>query len=76
MKEILVFLLLLLFIEKIIAISCIGGRVVGGVCKCPTGYRNYGGKCSKNTIRCSGGHVSGNKCVCPLKKKWKNGACV
>ncbi len=80
MKEILIFLLLLLFAKKIITISCIGGRVVGGVCKCPTGFRNYGGRCSKpnthSTVRCSGGHVSGNKCTCYNGKKLKNGVCV
>ena len=80
MKEILIFLLLLLCIENITTISCIGGRVVGGVCKCSSGYRNNGGRCVKQStipsVKCSGGTVSGNKCTCPSRKKLKNGVCV
>ncbi len=77
MKELLIFLLLLLFIENIFSISCSGGRVVGGICKCPTGYKNNGGSCQKSsTVRCNGGTVNKNVCSCPPRKKLKNGSCV
>jgi hypothetical protein len=89
MKELLIFLLLIFFIEvntqnststvqkatKII--PCSGGRVVSGVCKCPSGTKYYSGKCSKQApVKCVGGKISNNNCVCPQKTKLKNGVCT
>ena len=85
MKELLIFLLLIFFIEvktqnststtKIIA--CSGGRVVSGVCKCPIGKKNYGGKClNKAPIKCKGGKIINNICVCPKGTKLKGGKCA
>ena len=89
MKELLIFLFLIFFIEvktgnnttvvkktsKIIA--CSGGRVVSGACKCPTGTKYYGGKCSRFApVPCLHGRISNNKCVCPKRTRLKNGSCV
>ena len=87
MKELLIFLLLIFFIEvktqntttkptsKII--PCSGGRVVSGVCKCPIGTKYYSGKCLKQApVKCVGGKISNNNCVCPQKTKLKNGVCT
>ena len=93
MKELLIFLLLIFFIEakkqnlrlsgtSIMRktsriIRCSGGRVVSGVCKCPSGTRYYGGRCSKIApVQCVGGRISNNKCICPKGTKLKNGSCV
>ena len=93
MKELLIFLLLIFFIEvktknlrpspgtKIIktskVIPCSGGRVVSGVCKCPNGKKNYGGKCLKKApIICRGGSISNNICICPKGTKLKGGKCA
>ena len=76
MKELLIFLLLLLFIENIFSISCSGGRVVGGVCKCPTGYIYSDGKCSKQSVvKCKGGKVIDNICSCPSATRLERGIC-
>ena len=93
MKELLIFLLLIFFIEvktqnlsspqlaKLIktskVIPCSGGRVVSGVCKCPIGKKNYGGKClNKAPIKCKGGKIINNICVCPKGTKLKGGKCA
>ena len=58
-------------------ISCTGGRVVGGACKCPKGYKYYNGKCTTQTpVKCLGGKISGNSCICPKKTKLINGKCI
>jgi len=75
--KLLCFLLLFLFIEKIATFSCIGGRIVGGVCKCGEGYTFYSGKCMKEIpVRCEGGVVKGKRCTCPARTKLINGRCV
>ena len=58
-------------------ISCTGGRVVSGICKCPNETKYYNGKCVKETpVKCLGGQISNNSCVCPQKTKLQNGICI
>ena len=93
MKVLLIFLLLIFFIEvktknlrsprgtKIIkssrVIPCSGGRVEAGICKCPSGKRNYGGKClSRAPVICRGGKIINNNCVCSKGTKLKGGKCA
>ena len=58
-------------------ISCTGGRVVSGTCKCPNETKYYNGKCVKETpVKCLGGQISNNSCVCPQKTKLQNGICI
>ena len=91
MKELLIFLLLIFFIEakkqnsrlslapkkKPRIFRCIGGRIVSGFCNCPIGTKYYGGKCSRFApVPCLHGRISNNKCVCPKRTRLKNGSCV
>ena len=85
MKELLIFLLLIFFIEvktqnttsTTRIIPCSGGRVISGVCKCPMGTKYYSGKClGKAPVKCIGGKIFNNNCVCPLKTKLTNGECT
>ena len=61
-------------------VSCIGGRVIGGFCYCPKGYKKYNGNCLNSdtikAVKCQGGIVFGKRCKCPQKKKLINGICV
>ena len=75
MKEILIFLLLLLFIENTSINTCFGGIKLLGECICPKGKINKFGKCVKETKFCLGGKVIENKCICPSRTKLKNGNC-
>ena len=75
MKELLIFLLLLLFIENKQANYCNGGRIIAGFCKCPKNSINSKGICIK-PIRCTGGNITGSSCICPKKTKLINGYCV
>ena len=72
----LIFLLFFLFIEKIATISCIGGRIVSGICKCPKGLKLYSGMCvNKIPVKCEGGTIKDNSCICPARTKLINGRC-
>ena len=75
MKELLIFLLLLLFIENIIANTCIGGRLVGAAYQCPKGFICHHGKCQK-PIKCINGKLQENGCTCPKRTKLIGGICV
>ena len=74
--KLLIFLLLFLFIQKIATINCIGGRIVGGICQCTKGYKNYNGRClNKPPVRCIDGEIINNRCICPGRTKLMNGRC-
>ena len=91
MKEVIIFLLLLLFISttnqindesktepklKLNVAKCKGGIIVSGKCQCPSEYRLYRGKCLKKISQsCIDGKLIKHKCVCPFTKKLKNGSC-
>ena len=85
MKELKIFLLLLIFISSTMEIvnesksnspKCIDGRIVSGKCQCPSGYRLYRGECLQNISQsCINGKLINHKCVCPFTKKLINGIC-
>ena len=91
MKEIIIFLFLLLFISntnqikdeskneakfKLGTPTCENGRIVSGKCQCPSGYRLYRGVCLQSISQsCINGKIINYKCVCPFTKKLINGIC-
>ena len=84
MKELYIFLILLLFSQilfgKLVVNptpdKCIGGRIVGGNCNCYYGYRLYNGTCVKEVKpACIGGTFIGNACKCPPRKRLVSGRC-
>ena len=74
MKELLIFLLLLLFIENK-TITAFRDIKRGFYPTCPKGSRSESGKCIKENERCVGGKVYKNECICPAGRKLKNGKC-
>ena len=62
--------------EPVLTISCIGGRIVGGKCNCPSGTRFYNGRCAFSIIPpCHGGWVKSMHCICPSRTRYVNGFC-
>ena len=65
-----------------IIVPCFGGRVIGGFCRCPRGYKKYKGNClnlftdKEPSLKCQGGIVLGKRCKCLQKMKLINGRCV
>ncbi len=83
MKELIIFLLLILFIsttkqikDESGTLKCKNGRIVSGRCQCPSKYRLYRGECLQSISQsCINGKIINTKCVCPFTKKLKNGIC-
>ena len=52
--------------------SCIGGRIINGICKCPNNEALIGYECKP----CIGGKIMFNRCRCPLNKFLSGNECI
>jgi len=57
---------------------CIGGKIKGGVCKCPAGQKQQNGKCMSGLKCKQGERLSNGKCLkkCPPGLMYLNGKCI